>query len=331
MAPDERCTLRARDEPDRSETVAGAALERLKSGAGRCAFDEERLARTDAQRGEQRAHHGAQVEDIRTGRFEREVRRQRMQLRPLCDQELLMAAGVGLVALDGEPGVHRVARRERREQVALARVDRDQVAHLDATLTLHLAADRRHEGDAARTGHLMVKVVILERRHRDTGKRPDIIEVDLGGEHIDQCLVRLRMRDRQQDLALRVLRQAVRRRAGRRVAYDRVTVLPTGQWRESGEERCADRQQFAPAHHRCDGALVIDRRVSRTAHRQGCAALVEEGLDPGFSTLRIDHRLGEQLRLARQSRCEPLLPAGAHGIEDPRRSRSTADTLGLRE
>ena len=242
-----------------------------------------------------------------------------------------MAAGVGLVALDGETGVHRIPCGERRQQIALARVHRDKVAHLDAALALHLAADRRHECDAARTGHLMVEVVVLERRHRDTGERPDIVEVDLGREHIDQCLVRLRVRDRQEDLALRILRQAVRRRAGRRITNDGVTVLPDGQRREPWEERCADRQQFATAHHRRDGALVIDRWVSRAPHRQGRAALVEEGLDPGLSALGIDHRLGEQLRLACQSRREPLLPAGAHGVQDARRGRPAPHTLGLRE
>jgi len=325
---DECGTLRARHQAHRGEPVARSALHGLEAGARGSALDEQRASRLDLQGGEQRTHHRAEVQHIRTGGLEREVGGQRVQLRALHEQELLVAAGVGLVALDREARVHRVPRGERRQQVALTGVHRDQIADLEPAFALHLAAQRGDQRHAARTSDLVVEVVVLERRHRDAGDRPDVVEVHLGGEHVDHCLGGAGARHGQQDLALHVLRQAVRRRPGVRILDHRMTVLPLRKGRQPGIERRAHRQQFTAAHER---RQILCTRRDRAARRQRRALFLEEGADPGLAARRIHHRLGEQLGLARQPRPQPCRPAGPHRVEDASGRRATPHGFGLRQ
>ena len=107
-----------------------ALLQRVEAGAGRGALDEQRPPRRDPQRREQAAPDGAEVEDIAPRLLERQVGWDRMQLRRLRDEELRVAAGRRLIALDREVGEHRVAPDHRREQIVGPRIHRDEIADL---------------------------------------------------------------------------------------------------------------------------------------------------------------------------------------------------------
>jgi hypothetical protein len=241
---DERGAVRARNETDGLQSISRRTLYRLEAGARRRAFGEQRLAGLDLQRREQRAHDGAEIQHIGARGLQRQVRRHGVQLRSLHEQKLLVTAGVGFIALDRKACVHRIARGERGEQITLAGIHGDQIADLQSPLALHFTAERGDQRDAARARDLIVEIVVFERRHRNASDRPDVVEVDLGGEHVDHGLVRARRWHGHENLALEVFRQAMGGRTGGGIADHGVTVLPGRDWREPRKERRTDRQQF---------------------------------------------------------------------------------------
>ena len=144
-----------------------AIFEALQTGARRRALDEEAAARLHRQRGEQAARDRARVQAVGARFLEREIGQLGVQLRPLHEQELRVRSVGALVALDAEVRRHRVEPHVRRQQLALARVDRDQVTDGHAPLALHLAAERRDEADAARSGD------VARRRRAHRRARPE--------------------------------------------------------------------------------------------------------------------------------------------------------------
>jgi hypothetical protein len=64
------------------------------------------------------------------------------------------------------------------------------------------------------------------------------------------------------------------------------------------------------------GPLVARRQPVPACGERGALA-IDEGLDPRLPPLRVDHRLGEEPRLAREPRLDPLCPPGAHRLHDP--------------
>ena len=95
LRADEGRARRTRHAASDGQARAAGAFQRLQPGAGGRALDEQRLARRDLQRGEQRTHDGAQVQDVGAGLLQCEVTAagNGMQLRRLGDQKLRMAAG----------------------------------------------------------------------------------------------------------------------------------------------------------------------------------------------------------------------------------------------
>ena len=208
--------------------VRTEAAQRIEPGTRRRALDEQSPARRDLQRREQAARDRAEIEHVAARLLQRQIGRDRVHLRRLHRQELRVAAGLGLVPLDREARVHRVVADLRAEQVVGPRIDRHQIADLDAPLAARLAAERRHQRDAARAGDLDVFFMRVERRHGDAGQRPDVVEVDLAGQHVEQGFVGRWFGNLDDQLALVRRGRAEAGRAGLGIAGDAERVLPFG-------------------------------------------------------------------------------------------------------
>ena len=309
----------------------GGTLERFQPGAGGRSFDEQGLAGRDLQRGEQGSHDRAQVQDVGARLLKRQVGRKGVQLRTLGDQKLGMAAGAGFVALDRKAHKHRVATRQRAEQVGLARVHRNQIAHLQAALALGLAAQRRDQRHTARAGDLHVLFVIVEGRDRNAGQCPDVVEVDLGGQHVDQRLVRQWRLHRHDELDLAHSRLAEARLAGGRVARHAKSELPLRKRRHAGVERGAEREQLTSRQLLLDPRRMLSGHLDRAAPDwQGRALFIHELLDAGLAAFRVDHGLRKQLGLDRQALVQALGPAGADGLQCAVTCTTAAGPLQLR-
>ena len=325
LAGDEGRARRAGDTARHRQAQACGGLQRFQPGAGGRALDKQRLPRRHAQCSQQRAHDGAQVEHVAAGLFQRQVARHGVQLRRLRDEKLRMAAAAGFVALDGKAGVHGVAPGQRAEQLALARVHRHQVAHFEPTLAPHLAAQRGHQGHAARAGDLHVVVMVVEGRNGHTRERPQVVEVDLGGQHVDQRLVRLGQVHGHDEFVFGLQRRAEGGLAGGRIARHAKRKLPRRQRRDAGEKRRAARQQALRGEHRVQPLRAVAHAVhAAPAHRQRRAGLVQKLADAGLAALRVDHGLRKQLGLGAQAGVQAFGPARAHRLQQPLARRAAA-------
>ena len=229
-----------------------------------------------------------------------------------------MAAGFGLVALNGEIGIHRIIADLRGQQIIGARIDRHQIADLDPPLCAGFAPQSRDQGDAARSGDLDVFLVAVEGRNRNAGQRPDVVEVDLAGQHVEQRLVGRRLGHRHDQLLLVARRRAEARLAGVRIAGDAEGVLVTRDRGNAGIEGRAHGQQISSRLKglRPHFVLGIDpHAIAPHGERRG--DLVHELLDAGLAALGIDDSLGEQLRLAGGAGGNARFEASAHRVERP--------------
>ena len=163
-----------------------------------------------------------------------------MQLRRLRHEKLRVAAEIGLVALNGEVGVHRIARRQRRQQIALPTVHCHQIADLKTPFRLRIRAQRCHQSQSTRAGDLHIEVVIVEAAHRDSGDRPDVVEVHFRRQHIHQRFHRARLTNRNNQFLFRCLRCTELRRAGLLVLGHTERILPRRDLRHAGIKRRAD-------------------------------------------------------------------------------------------
>ena len=170
----------------------------------------------------------------------------------------------------------------------------------------------------------------IEGRDRDAGQRPDVVEVDLAGQHVEQRLVGRRLGHLDDQLLLVARRRAKPRGAGIGIAGDAEGVLVTRDRGDAGIERRAHGQQIA---RRLQGLaahfmLGIDpHAIAPDGQRR--SDLVHELADAGLAAFGIDDRFGEQLGLARQPGSDALFEAHAHGFERPRARWSAPGPIEL--
>ena len=230
-----------------------------------------------------------------------------------------MAAGLGLVTLNAEIGIHRVIANQGAEEVIRPRIDRHQIAHLDPPLRARLAAERRNQRNPARAGDLHVLLVGIERRYRNARQRPDVVEVDLARQHVEQRLVGRRLGGCDDQLLLVARRGAEAGLARVGIAGDAEGILIGRDRGHAGEERRADRQEVARCLKGLRTHLVLGIDPHPVApHRERGRNLVHELADAGLPALGIDDGLGEQPRLARRALRDAMFEPGAHRVQGPR-------------
>src|SRR3989344_9470891 len=150
----------------------------------------------------------------------------------------------------------------------------------------------------------------------NAGERPDVVEIDLAGQHVHERLVGLG-RDHGDDmLALMAGWRAEARCAGIGVAADAEGEL-LGLYRgDPGIEGRADGEQLAVRDHRRLVRLMLridPHAVAPDGQRR--RLLVHELADTGLAAFGIDDRLGKMLALALEPCGHALRPASAHRIE----------------
>ena len=143
--------------------------------------------------------------------------------------------------------------------------------------------------------------MVVEGRDRNAGQRPDVVEVDFGGQHVDQRLVRLGRLAPARSVRPRCFSGAPKR--GSPVATSRGTPKPycqRRQRRDAGVERRAARQQLAGCRLLLRPARHARRRCARAPRRTGSAGLFlsMNCSMPVLPPSRVDDGLGEQLGLA---------------------------------
>ncbi len=219
-----------------------------------------------------------------------------------------------------------VAARQRGEQVRLAGIDVDQVADREPAFAAQFGAQRRDEGDAAGAGDLIVEVVVVEGRDRDAGDAPDIVEIHLRGQDIDQGLGGAGLVHRNDDFVLGFCRYVMLWAAGRWIARDGEGVLMGGDGGEAGEEGRADGQQPAIGEQ---ARARIRGGFEPAAGGQRRAFAVEEVADAAFAAFRIGGGLGEAFCLVGEAGVQPFAPAEGHRLRRALRGRGAAGVLGL--
>ena len=170
----------------------------------------------------------------------------------------------------------------------------------------------------------------IERRHRNPGQRPDIVEVDFGGQQINECLVRLRIGHRHDQLALVRRRLAETRCAGIGVARNTKGILMPRNGGDAGEEWRTNGQQITGGFQplRLGIMLAIDEHAV-AAHRQRRALLVDELANAGLAAFGVNHGFGEQLRFTLQPGRHAVGPAGTDGFDGALARRSASGPFEL--
>ncbi len=313
---DELRALLRGNEPRHLQSGAHRASQGIEPRPRRRALDEQRPSRRDLQGGEQAARDRAEVKHIAPRLLQREVRRHLVHLRRLHGEELRVAPRLGLVALNAEIRIHRIIADQRREQIIGPRIDRHQIADLDPPLRPRLAAERSHQRDPARSGDLHVFLMRVEGRDRDAGQRPDVVEVDLARQHVEQRLVGrgLGRLDDQLLLVARRRAEAGLSRVG--IAGDAEGILVTRDRGHAGIERRSYGKQLACRFQDLRTHFVLGINPHPVApHRERGRNLVDELFDPGLAAFGIDDGLGKELCLAGRALGDALFKPHSHGFE----------------
>ena len=243
-----------------------------------------------------------------------------------------MAARPGFVALNCKARIHRIVADLGGKQIARPRINSDKIADFNASLGAHFTPQRRNECNATRSCDLSILFMRIERRNRYAGQRPDVVEIDFTGQHVKQALVRSRVGHPNNEFSFVGGRRTKARRAGFGITRDPEGILPFRDARDAGIKGRADRKQFTCFLQRGPPRLMFLVNPDAVAtYGQGRAYLVDELADAGLATLRIDDRLGEQNRLARQPCGHPLLEPCPHGFKRALASLSAAGPIELTE
>ena len=241
-----------------------------------------------------------------------------------------MAARPCFVALNCKARIHRIVADLGGKQIARPRINSDKIADFNASLGAHFAPERRNERNATRSSDLSILFMRIERRNRDAGQCPDVVEIDLTCQHVKQGFVGCGLGHPDDEFSFVGGRWTEARRACIGVAGDAKGILPFRDARDTGIKGRADRKQFTCFLQRGPPRLMFLIKPDAVAtYGQGRAYFVDELADAGFATLRIDDRFGEQNRLARQPCGHPLLEPCPHGFKRTFASLSAAGPIEL--
>ena len=156
----------------------------------------------------------------------------------------------------------------------------------------------------------------IEGRDGHAGQSPDVVEVDLAGQHIHERFVGLGLLDRYQHLDFGNLRLAEAWLTGFGVAWHTLAELPARQRRDAGKQRRTARQQAALGDQRIDARFVAGNEIDTAPADWQCrAGLFHEHRDAGLAAFGVNHGLRKQRRLSPQASLETVLPAGADGLD----------------